>query len=175
MLHFARIVQKLEAPQSSAVGIGVATRRQCRVIGKQGRHSVKAPILRELLFAWFCMVRGSIKGRLPLNILEAKAEGLRLACIEAAVVRGERAVVPLIIGRNWLWRFRKTYNISLRRPNKRWKVPRKVLLSRLRCMWQNTLRIRCLAWLTFDYDLDADGFDQKPFHINEAGSKCART
>jgi len=32
-----------------------------------------------------------------------------------------------------------------------------------------------LAWLTFDYDLDADGFDQKPFHINEAGSKCAMT
>jgi len=26
-------------------------------------------------------------------------------------------------------------------------------------------------WLHFGYDPDADGFDQKPFHLNEAGSK----
>ena len=136
---------------------------------------MKAPILREELFRWFCQIRGAVKGRLPLKILEAKAIRLRLACIEAAVSRGFPADVPKIVGTNWLWRFRKTYNISLRKPNKRWKVPRKVLLSRLRNMWQNTIRVRCLAALTFEYDMDADGFDQKPFHINEAGSKCAST
>ena len=39
------------------------------------RH--KAPELRELLFEWFCRVRGAVASRLPLAALAAQARVLR--------------------------------------------------------------------------------------------------
>jgi len=42
-------------------------------------------------------------------------------------------------------------------------------------MWPNTLRLRVAASVLLGYDLAAGGFDQMPFHMNEAGSKGAKT
>ena len=182
--HFHRVVLKLRgsavarAATTHALAVSASTcaslagrRRLC---GQQGIHLIKAPVIRELLFQWFCKLRGAIKGRLPLKLLEGKAMALRQEYIRESLSRGVHASVPSICPK-WLYIFRKKYNISLRRPNRRWKVPRKVLLSRLRCMWLNTIRVRALALLLLKYDLEADGFDQKPVHRNEAGSKLQPT
>ncbi len=97
-LHFDQVVKTIRKSKSAAALVLTGPCRdraragvRSRAIGMQGAHLVKAPVLREQLFAWFCQIRGAIKGRLPLKILEAKAIGLRLACIEAAVTRGGRA------------------------------------------------------------------------------------
>jgi len=169
---FSRAVR--EARAQPLVEGAVAARGRKRKLGAQGRHLVKAPVLRERLFAWWCQVRGLVKGRFPLSVFEAKALALRRECCEAALSAGTAVKLPKITP-NWLWRFRREYGISLRAPNKRWKVPRTVLLSRRRVLWSNTLRLRVAASVLLGYDLVADGFDQKSFHMNEAGSKGAKT
>ena len=126
-----------------------------RVVGKQGAHLVKAPVLREELFRWFCSVRNRIKGRLPMSVLLSKALAIRMLCIKAALEIGARPNVPRLVGSNWLQAWRAEYRVSLRRPNKRWKVPRSVLLERLAVMWRNLIRVRTLALLVFGYDLEA--------------------
>ena len=145
-----------------------------RIRGRQGFHLIKAPALREELFQWFCQVRGLCKGRLPLKVLECKARSLHKQFVKAALAARLPPRVPAISS-TWLHRFRRDYSISLRAPNRRWKVPRWVLLHRLKVMWSNTIRLRCLALVLLGYDLSADGFDQKPFHLCEAGSKGQRT
>ena len=56
-----------------------------------------------------------------------------------------------------------------------WKAPRKVLMERLRITWLNLIRARTLALATVGQDLPMWNFDQSPFHMNEAGSKAARS
>ncbi len=87
---------------------------------------------------------------------------------------GVTPVVPEITG-PWLWRWRKQYGVSLRTPNRRWKVSRSVFDLRLRIMWATMIRVRPLCWLTFLYDPVVHGFDQKPLHFNEAGSQLRKT
>jgi hypothetical protein len=130
--------------------------------------------MRVELFRWFCSIRGSVKGRIPLRLLRAQAEEQReeylAACLRLRVVGRAPRITP-----KWLLAFRREYNISLRCPNKRWKVSKSVLLERLRILWANLFRIRQLILLTHGYDCVMENFDQKPFHMNEAGSKMAKT
>ena len=65
--------------------------------------------------------------------------------------------------------------MSLRRPSQRWKVPRPVLKQRLGIMWSNLIRVQTFLWLTFGYYAEIDGFDQKPMHVAESGSKLLQT
>ena len=158
--HFCRVLSKLSQPGAFALArrrkqLAVPEAKRRRFHGRQGDHSVKAPILREELFRWFVSMRGLVKGRLPLHVLRTKALSLRMWCIVSALQAGLRPCVPKILGTNWLWRFRLEYRISLRSPNKRWKVPRAVLLQRLRIMWLNIIRIRCLCLLIHGYDMEA--------------------
>jgi len=77
-----------------------------------------------------------------------------MSCVVQALNAGFKPRVPKIVGTSWLWNWRKQYSISLRRPNKRWKVPKRVLLQHMRTMWLNFIRIRTLALLVFGYDLE---------------------
>ena len=164
----------LRQVQMAAMPRGPKKTRQ-RLLGRQGAQHVKGRGLKEALFSWFCMIRGAIAGRLPLDVLRAKAEELRKDYIVEALEKNVKPEVPKLVNSGWLSKFMKKYRICLRRPNKRWKCPRKLLLSRLRTMWLNSIRVRTLCWLQHGYDPRASGFDQKPFHINESGSKEAKT
>ncbi len=176
--HFKQTLAKIRRHGFRTVHAAAQARKgvaRQRMLGSQGKHQVKGKGLKEALFAWFCQIRGAIAGRLPLDILYAKAEELRLDFIKEALAKSIKPDVPKFLRTGWMCKFMKAYHISLRRPNKRWKVPRKTLLVRLRTMWCNSLRIRVLCWLAHGYDPRASGFDQKPFHINESGSKEAKT
>ena len=158
--HFLRVLKKIEGENASALArrrknSEVQENKRRRFHGKQGDHLIKAPALREELFRWFCSMRGLVKGRLPLHVLRNKALSLRMWCIVEALNHGFQPRVPKIMGTNWLLLWRKEYSVSLRTPNKRWKVPRPVLLQRLRIMWLNVIRLRTLSWLVFGHDLEA--------------------
>ena len=132
-------------------------------------HSMRAD-----LFKWFCSIRGAVKGRIPRSLFTAQA----LECRERYLAQCLRSSTPGRAPRittKWLCQFRTHYNISLRKPNKRWKVSFRVLVERLRIMWGNIYRIRLFILLVFGYDPEIDSIDQKPFHRNEAGSKCQPT
>ena len=91
-----------------------------------------------------------------------------------AVRRKKRTSVPQITPQ-WLLRWRRDYQASLRLPNRRWKVSLPILLERLECTWLNLIRVRRLCQLFFGYDPVIEGFDQKPMHFNESGSRMRKT
>ena len=138
-----------------------------------GRHK-KAPGLRDLLFEWFCSVRGALAQRLPPAALAAKARTLREEYMKNALEFGQKVQVPQITPR-WLRSWRIEHGVSLRNPNRRWKVSRAVLEERVRITWLNIIRVRRLCALAHGYDPVMEGWDQKPFHFNEAGSQVKKT
>ena len=69
----------------------------------------------------------------------------------------------------------REFHVSLRTPNKHYKVPKAVFLERVCITWENLLRLRQWCLLHTGEDPEVDGFDQKPFHMNEAGSKRQKT
>ena len=49
------------------------------------------------------------------------------------------------------------------------------MLDRLQNTWLNIFRVRKLRLLCFGYDPESEGFDQKPMHFNESGSRMRHT
>ena len=80
-----------------------------------------------------------------------------------------------LIDCSWSRRVRLRNCISLRRINVRWKVSQKVLDERMTISWSNIIRVRTLIMEKFGYDPVIISFDQKPFHMDESGSKCRGT
>ena len=69
----------------------------------------------------------------------------------------------------------RQYRVSLRRPNRKYKVARHVLEERLAIFWINLARVRCFIQLAKGYDPHMTNIDQTPYHKNEAGSQGATT
>jgi hypothetical protein len=66
----------------------------------------KAPAIRADLFTWFCSVRGSVKGRIPLMCLRAEANRIRDLYIESSLKFNLTPAVPAISYR-WLQQWMK--------------------------------------------------------------------
>ena len=63
------------------------------------------------------------------------------------------------------------YGLSMRKPNRKYKVPKAVMAERLEIGWLNVARIRALCLAEFGYDPEIENWDQSPFHHNESGSQ----
>ena len=61
--------------------------------------------------------------------------------------------------------------MSMRKPNRKYKVPKAVMAERLEIGWLNVARIRALCLAEFGYDPEIENWDQSPFHHNESGSQ----
>ena len=177
--HF-RWVQKREgASRASGWVCHRGGRRLCRAPSKKplGRRK-KAPLLREMLFQWFCSERGRFKGRILPETLRERATFLRAKYIaehlETEGAAHSRIDVPKITS-HWLRDWRKEFHVSLRSPNKRWKVPRWIWKERVQIYWCNLLRLRRWVYRHKGYDPHIDSWDQKPVHRAEAGSKSRKT
>ncbi len=162
-----------------------------RRLGGQGRPQ-KAPLVHEELWHWFCTVKRSVKGRISPGLVMRKARALVEAYTAACLRQGVRADAP-VLNNTWLRRWKLEHQVSFRHPNRKWKVPRAILLERLRITRSNVIRVRRLALLLADagqalpaeagqalpadagQDLVMWNFDQSPFHMNEAGSKNQRS
>ena len=137
----------------------------------QGRP-LKAVTVRELLFAWLCDVKRSVAGRIPPKFVLEKAKMLMEDWVLAHVQAGSRAEASAI-DHKWISRWKLSYGVSFRKPNRKWSVPRPVLMDRLCIMWGNVFRVRRLMSHALGYEPIVEGFDQSPFHMNELGSKQA--
>jgi hypothetical protein len=154
-----------------------ATPMQCRrnAVGTQGRP-IKAIPVREQLFEWFVMIRSSLLGRMPYKIMMTRAKMLLLDYVEACMAQG---IVPDVFKPTpkWMRGFKREYGLSFRKPNKRYKLSRRGVCIRLEPFWLNNIAVRHYAMLLFGVDpgQHCDGADQKPWHVNEAGSKLLGT
>ena len=146
-----------------------------RVRGLQGRPAKCIP-LREALFEWFVDVRRLVKGRISYRVVQLVALDMASHVIRKSAALGFKGVDMPLITKPWVRRFCRSYGISLRSPNRRYKVSFPKLLSRLRTMWLNLFRVRLLCWLFFGVaEMPIEGADQKGLHFNEAGSKLRPT
>ena len=147
--------------------------QRCRVKSSAGRP-VKAGLVREELYDWFCLIKRSVRGRIPTAFMMQKARTLVEEYVTACLQQGIQAKAP-VISYEWLRLWRLEYGVSFRKPNRKWKVAGAVLAERLRITWENVYRVRQLAIRVLGYDLDQDNLDQSPFHMNEAGSKAEKS
>ena len=116
LVRQARALQRtgLQPGPLGGTTAGVARRR---MPGAGRPH--KAPALREELPQCVLSARGTCSSRLPLSDLSAAARSLRTAIMAVAVRRKKRTSVPQITPQ-WLLRWRRDYQVSLRLPNRRW-------------------------------------------------------
>ena len=171
LVRYARALAKGELTMHVPLERQVGCKRKR---AKGGGRPCKVPALRHELFEWFLAVRGSTAARLTLGQLLGQARLLRRKMMERAIRNGCKVQFP-VVDHRWVLRWRKEYQVSLRLPNRRWKVTRRVLLERLQITWLNIFRVRKLCWLCFGYDPEIEGFDQKPMHFNESGSRMRHT
>jgi hypothetical protein len=141
--------------------------------GFQGRPC-KASMIRSELWDWFCSIKRSVVGRISPKLMINQAKVIAEVFADAGLTRGEVADLP-VIDKSWMHTWKHEYRVSFRLPNRKWKAPRSVLMERLRITWLNVIRVRALALATAGQDLPMWNFDQSPFHMNEAGSKSARS
>ena len=147
--------------------------------------------VREQLFEWFIAMRYSVDwkkynealrsrgrykamGRFPAPLLYWKARQFLLEYLRARCEAGVRAV-GMRIHSKWMKRWCLEYGLSLRAPNRKYKVAKRVLEERLQIGWLNCARVRKLCQLVFGYDPEQENWDQSPFQHNEIGSQNSKT
>ncbi len=70
----------------------------------------------------------------------------------------------------WWTGWQRDYGLSMRKANRKYKVPKAVMGERLEIGWLNCARVRALCLATNGYDPEMENWDQSPFHHNESGS-----
>ena len=153
----------------SATVLATPSKRR-RLSGGGGPGRMKVPCIGEELFAWFVDTLTNVKGRLPSCLLLQRAEliakdlaGIHQQQIEAGSAPPHAKMDLPVLNHNWLRRWRRTYGVSARQANLRFKAPRHVIQFRLRVFWCNVIRVRVLhALLEPGGELLFEGFDQKP-------------
>ena len=150
-----------------------------RVYGGGAPGMMKAMAIAEELFAWFVDTLDNVRGRLPSGLILRMAHTLandlktwhRLEQEEGRIPPHETLELPNL-NHQWLARWRKSYSLSWRTCNLRFKCPRATLFQRLRIFWSNVLRVRWLhAKLEPDTLLVFEGFDQKPCWFTAASQE----
>ena len=108
--------------------------------------------------------------RFTASMIKTKANQLLQEYCTQSLKAGRRPLVPQLRSR-WFRGWRKEYGLSMRKPNRKYKVPKDVMAQRLEIGWLNVARVRALCLAEFGYDPEIENWDQSPFHHNESGSR----
>ena len=60
--------------------------------------------------------------------------------------------------------------MSMKKPNRKYKVPKAIMAERLEIGWLNVARVRALCLKVHGYDPEIENWDQSPFRHNGSGS-----
>ena len=129
--------------------------------------------MRELLIEWFATMRHSfnhrVQPRFPKKVLVVKAEQLLSSYNTECLRNGVKPNGPKQITYRWVDRLLSEHRLSVKKPNRKFKVPLKVLQERLLIFWVNVARIRQFILCAFGHEPEFENMDQTPYHMNEAG------
>ena len=172
-----------------STGCAVAFAARKRRAGAQGQPSL-CPLIREQLFEWWQGMRYSIdwKGleamnrirgrkcltRFPRSVLKAKTMELMAAYCAECLLHG-LTVKMFKLSSQWFKCWEREYGLTMRMPNRKYKVPKYVLEERMRLWWITLFRIRALCVAVNGYDPEMENWDQSPFHNNETGAQNVST
>ena len=112
--------------------------------------------------------------RFPKKVLYVKAlqfqQDYYASCLKHKVTPEH-----VVINSQWLNNLLDQYRITERRPNRKFKVPRNVLMERLKIFWLVFAKMRVIIKHHHGYEPNVRNADQSPFHENEAGSAECNT
>ena len=86
------------------------------------------------------------------------------------IVRGKKATTFQPTAR-WFSLWQREYGLSMRKPNRKYKLAKWIMAERLEIGWLNVARVRALCLAVHGYDPEIENWDQSPFHHNESGSQ----
>ena len=101
----------------------------------------KAPEVREAMFEWFINVRGVLKGRLPKKMFRTKCQQVYSEWLKQQpepIPEGEQ----LKFSKHWIQDWMKEYNVSLRKPTKRFAIKNEDRIIRIKDYLQNIWTVR---------------------------------
>ena len=132
----------------------------------------KTPEVREAMFEWFINVRAVLKGRLPKKMFRTKCQQ-----VYSGWLKQQPEPIPeeeqLKFSKHCIQDWMKEYNVSLRKPNKRFAVKNEDRIIRIKDYLQNIWTVRKYFLDTYGVDPPIINGDQMPLHRNE--SACQKT
>ena len=143
-------------------------KKQIRAPGA-GRK-VTVPEVRESMYQWFIDVRGALKGRLPMKLFKAQCK----IFYEEWLLQQkdeEKKNKKIQFSKNWIRWWMKEYGVSLRKPNKRFKIKQDDRVERIKEYIMNVWRIRKFFQDTYGVDPPIINGDQMPLHRNESSGE----
>ena len=99
---------------------------------------------------------------------------LMLDYCSLCLVRGQKATTFKPTAR-WFSLWEREYGLSMRKPNRKYTVPKELMGQRLEIGWLNVARARALCLAVQGYAPEIENLDQIPFHHNESGSRSMTT
>ena len=135
-----------------------------------GGRKVTAPEVREALYDWFIDVRGSLKGRLPRSLFKTQAKFFsdNWWSQQSEEVKEQP---PLTFSNKWIKGWMAEYNVSLRKPNKRFQIKQSDREERIYEYVKNVWTIRKFFIDNFSVDPPVINGGQMPLHRNESASQ----
>ena len=135
-----------------------------------GRRKAKILEVRGAMLQWFIDVRESLRERLPMKIFRYKCvqvfdEWLK----EQSNHISEKD--QLKFSKLWIQDWMKEYNVSLRKPDKRYALKKEDRVVRVQDYLKNIWMARKYFLETYGIDLPIVKGDQIPFHRNENASQ----
>ena len=112
---------------------GICPPKKARASG--GGRKKAAQEARESLFSYFDDIRCSLKGRFPKRMLKLEAKPVYSDWIRDHPILGNER--PLKFGNHWIKDWESEYNISLRKPNKRCSISKRIEKS----VWKVTSKM----------------------------------
>ena len=126
--------------------------------------------VRQALFQRFIGIRGVLKGRLPKNLLKMQAESLYNNWLTQQVIPAPESD-KLKFSNKWVKGWLEEYNVSLKKPNKRFAIAKEDRLERLQGYLKNIWTVRKYFMDTYEVDPPIINADQMPLHRNESAGQ----
>ena len=157
-----------------------------------GGRAAACAWLRQALFEWWSGMRHSVDwttikrgcpsfsqepkklARFTQAMLTQKASELIASYCSSGLKEGCKPRPPQL-SPAWWKGWRREYGLSMKHPNRRFKVQRVVLMQRLERGWLNVFRVRAACQALLGYEPEMENFDESPFHHNETGSANTKT
>ena len=122
------------------------------------------------MFEWFINVRGVLKGRLPIKMFRSKCQQIYNEWLkpkpEPAPEKDQ-----LKFSKHWIQDWMKEYNVSFRKPNKKYAIKKEDRIIRIKGYLKNIWTVRKYFINKYGVDPPVINGDQMPLHRNESASQ----
>ena len=140
-----------------------------------GTQSVRCPWVRDALYQWFVSVRYSVDwkvcegkarssgqpkclARFTRALLRQKVKQLVIDYCSQCLLRGQKPTTFQPTAR-WFSGWQREYGLSVRKPNRKHKVPKAVMVERSEIGLLNVTRVRDLCLAVHGYDPEIQNWE----------------